>query len=246
MHGQWRLALAFLLLGSLHSAFGQDALPAGAKARLGGGGVLNGVLGGEKLSTASLSLDGKLLVAATMFQQSLFDPATGKEVRKLESDPQAAFQGVMLAVAPNSKRVVGLDFQMVRVWDAATGKIIHKIPLKENGGNTPSTLSFSADGKTLATAHITYNQKRAATISIWDIEAGKKLQTIDSIHDLQIHVALSADAKQVASWGRALNNNGGAITNVQSLRIHAAADGKELKQIEVEQDLIRNAAFAPV
>ena len=67
---------------------------------------------------------------------SLWDVATGKEVRQLDGDPDfpnLAYYNV--AFSPDGKTVAGGHHLAVRLWDAQTGKVLRDFKRTTGGEN---------------------------------------------------------------------------------------------------------------
>jgi WD40 repeat protein len=76
-----------------------------------------------------------------------------------------------VAFSPDGGTVVsgGID-PLVRVWDAATGKQLHELPISATQDNPPTVISvvFSPNGKTIAVTTVDM------PITFWDSETGMK------------------------------------------------------------------------
>ncbi|VTR94984.1 wd-40 repeat : Uncultured bacterium genome assembly Metasoil_fosmids_resub OS=uncultured bacterium PE=4 SV=1: Sigma70_r2: Sigma70_r4_2: WD40: WD40 [Gemmata massiliana] len=93
----------------------------------------------------AFSADGRALVVAGDGPVLLLDPATGKEQRRF--DPKGSL--TQLAVAPDGARVAAITGQMIRIWDAASGRELAGVP---SAGNSSAALFFAPDGRTLLEA----------------------------------------------------------------------------------------------
>jgi outer membrane protein assembly factor BamB len=97
----------------------------------------------QDMPPRATSPDGKVVAVAKDKGVSLFDEASGKELRRLgvHRDKVTA-----LAFSPDGKNLVsgGAD-GMTYMWDVATGKILWKF----KGEDTVSGLKFSKDGRTI-------------------------------------------------------------------------------------------------
>jgi WD40 repeat protein len=92
--------------------------------------------------------DGKTLISASGDRLiRLWDPATGKERRRLKGHTAAVRS---LALAPDGKRLAsGSADYTVRFWDLAAGK---EVRLIQGHHRAVTSLSFSPDGRQFASA----------------------------------------------------------------------------------------------
>ncbi len=85
-----------------------------------------------------------------------------------------------LALSPDGKTVASVADDMVcKLWDAATGKVLHELRGHKEKTPThfPSMLfacAFSADGKLLATGD------KVGHIVVWEVATGKQVTTVES------------------------------------------------------------------
>src|SRR5262249_52425904 len=125
-----------------------DRLPVGAVARLGSARYRH-----DRPTGVALSPDGKLLAAFGQGGVSLYDPATGKMLRRLKGPVEAAnWPEPVFAFSPDGARLVysgrgtvpGTDTG-IAVYNLGADKFERVIPFSEYA----CMPSFSADGKRL-------------------------------------------------------------------------------------------------
>lgn len=147
-----------------------DPLPAGAIARLGTirfrhGGWLTDVL---------LSPDGRTLISAGRSSVEIWDAQTGRRKRKITFSQALPHFVSGIDVSPDGKLLAVNHYQpnKMRFWSLVSGAEVHPF-----GDAAPeaSRAAFSPNGQLLATL----DSANPATISIWDIRRGKKLQTME-------------------------------------------------------------------
>jgi WD40 repeat protein len=112
----------------------------------------------------------------------------------------------------------------VEVWDAATGKELHK--LRAEGTIGATVAAFSPDGKQLAVVNA------GGGVVLWDPAAGKELRRLAGRRNLNAFVAYSPDGKTLAA--------GSLDGAVQTWDV---ASGKRLGLYEVPRTLATRATF---
>jgi WD40 repeat protein len=144
---------------------------------------------GDKVIGIAFSPDGKRLATGGWDNLvRLWDPETGKEVRRLSGHSAAV---LTLAFSPdgNTLASAGND-RIVRLWDVASGQ-----PLRQLTGHTSGIASivFSPDGKLLASAG--YDQ----TIQLWDPTTGKRLHILPGHEQIVYSLAFTPDGGSLVS-----------------------------------------------
>jgi RNA polymerase sigma factor (sigma-70 family) len=191
-----------------------DPLPAGAIARLGTvrfrhGGWLMDVL---------VTPDGRTLISAGGRSVEIWDAQTGRRKRKI-AFPQAPSHYVSgVDLSPDGKLLVVNRYERnkMRFWDLPSGAEVYPF-----GDEAPEAVRarFSPDGKLLAT----HDAQRPFSVSIWDIQKGKKIRTIEGTGALSWFVrslAFSPDSKLLAFPGET------------GVRVWDLVAGKELYQLD--------------
>jgi WD40 repeat protein len=236
-----------------------DPLPEGATARLGPGRLRHWE---GAIHALAFAPDGKMLASCGEDKSiRLWDPATGKQVRRIEWDARLW----CLAWSPDGKTLaVGSDKGLV-LWDPATGKEKQRLGDKADVG----ALAFSSNGKMLA-AGGNHN-----AVHVWDLSTNKEIQQLGQATTLY-RIAFAPDGKTLVTahyepvlrrWdaatgkelGRALDGKGtfssaaflpdGKLLtsnfNENELRLWDPDTGKEVRHFEGHKDPVLSVAVAP-
>jgi RNA polymerase sigma factor (sigma-70 family) len=164
---------------------------------------------------------GRLVSAALDDTIRVWDTASGKELRRLETGHKGLRR---LVVAADGKIMAsGGDDDVIRVWDIATGKKLHewkaKGPRKE-----PCDLVLAPDGRTLVAA------AGEETLRVWDVATGRIVRTLKG----QGPLAFSPDGTLLAGAG-----------TEGPVQLWKVATGEELRTLPVGQHYPVALAFAP-
>ena len=160
--------------------------------------------------------DGLTLISEGGFAKTtLWDAATGKKIRELES---------AWCYSPNGK-IVASAYGGITLWEAATGKEIRLLPV--NGG--VHSLCFAPDGKTLASV----GGGGVGTNQLWDVTSGKLIRQWQTSSYCR-HVRFSPDGATLA-----------ATSNSGNIHLFESATGKELRTLTGQVNWNRPPSFAP-
>jgi RNA polymerase sigma factor (sigma-70 family) len=173
-----------------------DPLPPGAFARLG----TERLRHGGTVTSLAFSSNGKVLASAGQdWMVRLWDPVTGKEIRRLDHNVQTMAlspDGAIVATScldPAPPRAWPSEIGAVRIWDAATGKAL---PWPAKHAGRVYALSFSPDGKILATAESDDN------VHLWDVATANEVQKLKGEQKAILCMAFSADGKWLLAGGK--------------------------------------------
>ena len=170
----------------------------------------------------ALSADGKRAASAGYRDQSvrIWDTGTGKELFRLEHE---AFT-CAVAIAPDGTTVVSGDIAgCIYLWDAATGKQLHKIKAHEG---RLSAICFAPDGKEFASC--SYDRK----VRRWDLNTAQLIKEVAALPTKVGALAYSADGKTLAT-----GSFGGLVTTWN------IGTGRKTHEFKLENDWILALAF---
>lgn len=170
----------------------------------------------------------------------IWNSATGEQIRKLVySDRPMNLMSVaispagnVLAAAGNYRKRPVETVGAVKLWNAASGKLLHEIRLSGCG----FAMAFSPDGKRLATATmggIFAESGAAATIHLIDVESGKAVADLAGHAQTVLAVGFSPDSSELVSIGED-----------KTIRVWDLAKGKPKQSSNIEIEYVTAAAIS--
>jgi hypothetical protein len=159
------------------------------------------------------SPDGKWLASAPgggalKNDPQLWDPATGKEVRRCVGHTNTCY---FVAFSPDSKLLASASVdRTIRLWDVATAKEVRSM---QGHTNNVLRVAYSPDGKTIAS--VSDDQ----TVRLWDAATGKEKFVMTGHGGQVLAVNFSPDSRLVASGG----SDG-------TVRLWAVSSGREIRR----------------
>ena len=171
-------------------------------------------------NSIAFSPDGSLLASA----DAIWDVESKQVVHALEQDRYVpalvafSHDGSLLAVA--------LGNQPIKLWDVATGQVVHTF--EEQADNVARSIGFSPDDALLAEGG------NGGTVRLWDVENGHMASTLEHGNDSHIHdVAFSPDGSVLASGG-----------TDYTVRLWDVASGQAVHTLR-HHDCLYSVAFSP-
>jgi len=181
----------------------------------------------------AISPDGSLLVFAAAPNRDKFflwkwqTAEEPREIKMPDFDGRPDYFGKSLAFSRDGKTLAecGDTFQhVVRLWDIASGRLLHKLEPPEREHPSPIAAVFSPDGKTLM---VSTRSNTTGAVHIWDKATWKHLKRLELDREGGGQLAVSPDSRLLAGKGDGW------------LRVWDLASGKELAANE-------EAHFGPV
>jgi WD40 repeat protein len=159
----------------------------------------------DRLINASISPNGKHMIAIAENETVLVDPESGKTVKTIVGDSLPANSW-----SPDSRHVATFTQGSIKLWDAETGTLIADLP--EAGG---SNLYWSDNGKRLVSA--------GNSMFLWNAETGKLIKKLlDSTFSYSL-LTWAADDTRFAS-----------IDTKGQLQLWDTKDGALVRAIDVK------------
>jgi WD40 repeat protein len=152
---------------------------------------------------------------------AIWDVETGRTVEFKTEQPQMS-----AALSPDGRRVAtSAPGEPVRVWDAATGKVIASLPAVPDQMRTPV---FSPDGKTLALLN------PDAGVTLVETAGGKEIRTLGNSENAPVRAAFSPDGKRLIAAG-----------NAGRVQVWDVADGTSAAEWESHEEFPAGLAVSP-
>jgi WD40 repeat protein len=144
----------------------------------------------------AFSSDGKTLACLGSEDITLWDVAAQKKIGVMHLEPKPDESVSSIALSPDGKTLVS-DGHEINAWSMNSRKRIATIKQWSPGSTT--CVTYSPDGKTVASAENTLTTNEEAIIGLWDTTTWRRTASIKShVHGLWT-IAFSPDGKTLAS-----------------------------------------------
>lgn len=151
----------------------------------------------KSIECLAFSPDGKTVVSGQSSSVKLYDVASGKLIKRLESDSSV---NVTVYTPDGKTLILGGNRGVLEVWDVASGRLLRRFEdngsqVNDNGETVHSSLfsaALTANGEMLAAGGDDH------TIQMWDVASGRLLRTLDRHAVANTILTLSPNLKTVA------------------------------------------------
>lgn len=172
-------------------------------------------------------------------QVVLWDLATRNAQAYFRGSP---FQVNALAFSPDGATLASGSLLRVRLWDVATSELLIEFPVS----GAVTGLSFSPDHRHLAVGCDGGQQGASGSVSVWEIESGRGIQTLRGLSAQVLHVCYSPKGRYLAALAQdwvvgVWNLEQGRLECLLSMPPGLSADNAGLA-FSPEEDLLAFAA----
>jgi WD40 repeat protein len=130
----------------------------------------------------------------------------------------------------------------VTVWDLATGKVLHSLPVRFGRPCVVSGVTFTPEGTrlaTLVTPRSASGRTAGGEVRVWDTTSGAEVLCVKGLPDGAGALAFSPDGKSVAAGGTSPQER------EASVKVLDAATGGERLALTGHAGWLRGLAFSP-
>ncbi|BAY20217.1 WD-40 repeat protein (plasmid) [Anabaenopsis circularis NIES-21] len=194
--------------------------------------------GDYSVKSVSFSPDGKTLASLSNDGTiKLWNVETRKEIpKKIPLPLPSGYNNLVESVSFSPKGMTlafGLYGKVIKLWNLETGEI-RILQKQENNPVDVNSVSFSHDGKTLASGNSHERGGTDNTIQLWNVETGKEIYTLPGHNDDVNSVSFSPDGKILASG-----------SDDKTIKLWNVETGKEIYTLSGHDDPVKSVSFSP-
>lgn len=181
-------------------------------------------------SAAALSPDGKTIAIRRDRALLLIDLATGKESKQIPLDDVLVTRAITFSSTGN--HLVLSARGNIYLFDLQAGKMLRTFAI-DNPFNL-TYFAFSGDGKRFAIGAESRQKAAKLDVTVYDIDSGAKVQTVQTTPNRGAQVALSADGLRLATWSDPSGFGYDVETEAHTITLWDLTNGKELQKFHVD------------
>jgi WD40 repeat protein len=195
---------------------------------------------GTNVFGLAFSPDGRRLAVGISRTIKVLDTATGKEESTVNGAAHFLFR---MAYSPDGKHLAASGGSLnnaggeLCVWEAATGKIVMRLPQPVGA---VLNVAYSPDGRRLATASGATSGTRPGEVTVWEADGSREVVTLHGHTDNVYGVAFSPNGRHVAS---ASGSRG--TTRPGEVKLWEVLTGQEVLSLKGHLGPVFAVAFSP-
>jgi WD40 repeat protein len=181
-------------------------------------------------SAAALSPDGKTIVIRRDRALLLIDLATGKERKQIPLDDVLVTRAI--AFSSTGNHLVLCARGNIYLFDLQAGKMLQTFAI-DNPHNL-TYFAFSGDGKRFAVGAESRQKAAKLDVAVYEIDSGKKVQTVQTTPNRGAQVALSTDGLRLATWSDPSGFDYDVTAEAHTITLWDLTTGKELQKFQLD------------
>jgi WD40 repeat protein len=180
----------------------------------------------REVQRVAFTADGRRVAALSRGAVQLWDVTTGQPGRQFKDT--CHIYG--MALSPDGLLATGGDDHLIKLWDLETGTLVREF---RGHASTPHRLTFSADGRRLASGDGDTLQGQGGAIKVWDVASGELLHPLEGHTYPVFALAFNSDGRRLIS---------GAADN--TIKVWDMADGRLILTLRGHSDIVRSLVFS--
>ncbi|MBS3762983.1 MAG: WD40 repeat domain-containing protein, partial [Planctomycetes bacterium] len=185
----------------------------------------------HNIETIAFNPSGQILVASGEHKIAIYDPRKGKRLGIVKTSWGGCYS---LVFSPDGKRLASGELGKIRLLDPRSWKCVGV--LTDQCRENIRSMSFSPNGKLLASRHRDRGEKDREILKIWDFQKEECLRTLDGFWGaaLAFHPDGNMLAASIVHWKR---GTGIVLINVRT--------GKEKRFLKGHRGPVNSICFSP-